>query len=172
MATFPYPPNSAAYDPASPYHAKEQTRATGRTPSPTPSEAAALKTGVLDWKTMANWRFWFRREWLCSYQSFFVTSLLLNIAFRVLCRSCDYHCHHSPYHHLSYTNCALVDTSNEMVVGVSGPTTYPPFNNIVEMNTNMALLQFEIWLAGSNSNLVRHFFPSSRSHIAIDYGPV
>ncbi|RDB21755.1 Golgi apparatus membrane protein TVP38 [Hypsizygus marmoreus] len=38
-----------------------------RTPSPTPSEARELKTGVLDWKTVRKWRFWFRREWLWYY---------------------------------------------------------------------------------------------------------
>lgn len=67
MASFPYPPNSSAYDPPSPYNTKEPTRATGRTPSPTPSEDKALKSGVLDWKGMAKWSFWIRREWLWYY---------------------------------------------------------------------------------------------------------
>ena len=41
-------------------------RAVNRTPSPTPSEDAALKrSGVINWKAMRRWRFWFRREWLC-----------------------------------------------------------------------------------------------------------
>ncbi|KAF8654833.1 hypothetical protein AX16_003353 [Volvariella volvacea WC 439] len=42
-------------------------RDTIRTPSPTPSEARALKSGVIDWKSITNWRFWFRREWLWYY---------------------------------------------------------------------------------------------------------
>jgi len=38
-----------------------------RTPSPTPSEAAELaREGVFDWKSLTNWRFWLRREWLCA----------------------------------------------------------------------------------------------------------
>ena len=38
-----------------------------RTPSPTPEEAAELKqTGVFDWKAMSSWRYWIRREWLCT----------------------------------------------------------------------------------------------------------
>ncbi|KAL0948375.1 hypothetical protein HGRIS_010957 [Hohenbuehelia grisea] len=38
-----------------------------RTPSPTPSEARELKTGAIDWKSITNWRFWIRREWLWYY---------------------------------------------------------------------------------------------------------
>lgn len=38
-----------------------------RTPSPTPSEAEELKkTSLFDWKAMASWRYWIRREWLCE----------------------------------------------------------------------------------------------------------
>ncbi|KAF7290616.1 hypothetical protein MIND_01301800 [Mycena indigotica] len=39
----------------------------GRTPSPTPSEAKALRSGLFDWKTLLSWRFWIRREWLWYY---------------------------------------------------------------------------------------------------------
>ena len=54
------------------------TNRVSRTPSPTPSEAAELaRDGVIDWKTMTNWRFWFRREWLCALNrlSFSVSQL-------------------------------------------------------------------------------------------------
>ncbi|KAI0090208.1 snare associated Golgi protein-domain-containing protein [Irpex rosettiformis] len=45
-----------------------EVRALSRTPSPTPSEQAELKkTGLFDWKAMAKWRYWFRREWLWYY---------------------------------------------------------------------------------------------------------
>jgi hypothetical protein len=37
-----------------------------RTPSPTPSEVEALKTGAFDWKSLTNWRFWIRRDWICE----------------------------------------------------------------------------------------------------------
>ncbi|KAH9953689.1 snare associated Golgi protein-domain-containing protein [Russula dissimulans] len=52
-----------------------------RTPSPTPSEAAQLsRKSVVDWKTLANWRFWLRRDWLCvsilSFISLIVNHLL------------------------------------------------------------------------------------------------
>ncbi|KAK0187210.1 hypothetical protein F5146DRAFT_1063939 [Armillaria mellea] len=38
-----------------------------RTPSPTPSEAKELKTGVFSWEVIGKWRFWIRREWLWYY---------------------------------------------------------------------------------------------------------
>lgn len=42
-------------------------RAITRTPSPTPSEAEELtRTSLFDWKAMAHWRYWIRREWLCE----------------------------------------------------------------------------------------------------------
>lgn len=67
---YPYPPNSTSYDSNDPYalHTKpaEEARVLARTPSPTPSEARELKTGVFDWKTLGKWKFWIRREWLCS----------------------------------------------------------------------------------------------------------
>jgi hypothetical protein len=37
----------------------------GGTPSPTPSEEREMKTGAIDWKTITNWRFWIRKEWIC-----------------------------------------------------------------------------------------------------------
>lgn len=50
----------------------------GRTPSPTPSEQKELsRESMFDWKTMMNWRFWFRREWLCA--SFFLVSSLVMV---------------------------------------------------------------------------------------------
>jgi len=45
----------------------EDHRQISRTPSPTPSELKELKTGAIDWKTLKNWRFWIRREWLWYY---------------------------------------------------------------------------------------------------------
>ncbi|KAE9399671.1 hypothetical protein BT96DRAFT_801982, partial [Gymnopus androsaceus JB14] len=38
-----------------------------RTPSPTPSEAKELSTGAIDFKSLMNWRFWIRRQWLWYY---------------------------------------------------------------------------------------------------------
>lgn len=39
-----------------------------RTPSPTPSEDAALnRKGIIDWKAVTHWRYWIRREWICAY---------------------------------------------------------------------------------------------------------
>lgn len=72
-----YPPNgssgSAPYsfnDSSSTIHGKPESAPNriSRTPSPTPSEAAELaRTGIFDWKSMASWRFWLRREWLWYY---------------------------------------------------------------------------------------------------------
>ena len=45
-----------------------------RTPSPTPSEQRELERGVIDWKGMASWKFWFRRKWLCACHSSFFSS--------------------------------------------------------------------------------------------------
>ena len=69
-----YPPNgaSAPYslnDSSSTIHGKYEftSNRVSRTPSPTPSEAAELaRDGLFDWKSMTNWRFWLRREWLCA----------------------------------------------------------------------------------------------------------
>ena len=45
-----------------------QVRYVSRTPSPTPSETAALnRKGLFDWKEMMNWRYWIRKEWICAY---------------------------------------------------------------------------------------------------------
>lgn len=41
----------------------------GRTPSPTPSELRGMKSGVIDWKTLSNWRFWIRKDWICTSSS-------------------------------------------------------------------------------------------------------
>lgn len=79
---YPYPPNNSAYgasnaesleDVVSPLKAKHadvvvDMREISRTPSPTPSEVAELKkTHVIDFKAMANWRWWLRKEWIWYY---------------------------------------------------------------------------------------------------------
>lgn len=40
-----------------------------RTPSPTPSEAKELESGAVDWKALLTGKFWFRKEWLCTFSS-------------------------------------------------------------------------------------------------------
>ncbi|KAI0058586.1 hypothetical protein BV25DRAFT_1964418 [Artomyces pyxidatus] len=70
-----YPPNGTNYnfDSSSTVALpKGKTEVSGprilRTPSPTPSEAAELaRPSLFDWKTLSNWRFWIRREWLWYY---------------------------------------------------------------------------------------------------------
>ncbi|KAK0414399.1 hypothetical protein EV421DRAFT_1728635, partial [Armillaria borealis] len=47
-----------------------------RTPSPTPSEAKELKTGVFSWEVMGKWRFWIRREWLWYYVALVIILVL------------------------------------------------------------------------------------------------
>ncbi|KAF9267179.1 hypothetical protein L218DRAFT_856319, partial [Marasmius fiardii PR-910] len=47
-----------------------------RTPSPTPSELKELKSGAIDWKTMMNWRFWIRKEWIWYYVIFIIIIVL------------------------------------------------------------------------------------------------
>ncbi|KAK0200346.1 hypothetical protein DFS33DRAFT_1360713 [Desarmillaria ectypa] len=47
-----------------------------RTPSPTPSEAKELKTGVLSWEVVGKWRFWIRREWLWYYVALVIILVL------------------------------------------------------------------------------------------------
>lgn len=79
-------------------------RQISRTPSPTPSEVASLKSKhLLDFQAMKNWRFWIRREWICtSHDDRPVVPLCLLLhTFRVL-----RHWHHSwdhqyPVHCLS-----------------------------------------------------------------------
>ncbi|KAJ7736724.1 hypothetical protein DFH07DRAFT_842599 [Mycena maculata] len=67
-----YPPNGL-FNPSSvssfnsPSKGPHDIRNISRTPSPTPSETKALSGGLLNWKEMANWRFWIRREWLGYY---------------------------------------------------------------------------------------------------------
>ncbi|KAF5375564.1 hypothetical protein D9615_009175 [Tricholomella constricta] len=74
LAEYPYsyPPTASQYGTNStvtpPYNPKDaEARFNARTPSPTPSEERQLKTGVFDWKTLGNWRFWIRRDWLWYY---------------------------------------------------------------------------------------------------------
>ncbi|KAJ7629496.1 hypothetical protein DFH06DRAFT_1272795 [Mycena polygramma] len=45
----------------------DDARNISRTPSPTPSEAAALSEGLFSWKQLSNWRFWIRKEWTKYY---------------------------------------------------------------------------------------------------------
>ncbi|KAI0806058.1 snare associated Golgi protein-domain-containing protein [Irpex lacteus] len=50
-----------------------EIRELSRTPSPTPSEQAELKkNGLFDWRAMASWRYWIRREWLWYYVGFII----------------------------------------------------------------------------------------------------
>ncbi len=60
-----------------------------RTPSPTPSEAKELKTGVFSWEVMGKWRFWIRREWLCALSPF-TERFISDFHSRVLCRAGHY----------------------------------------------------------------------------------
>lgn len=45
----------------------EPSRDLLRTPPPTEEELRELKSGAIDWKTISNWRFWIRREWICPF---------------------------------------------------------------------------------------------------------
>ncbi|KAI0346223.1 hypothetical protein BDW22DRAFT_1323747, partial [Trametopsis cervina] len=48
-----------------------------RTPSPTPSEAEELKkTSLVDWKAMASWKFWLRREYIWYYVIAFIIGVI------------------------------------------------------------------------------------------------
>jgi|SRR5712671_5330699 len=75
-----------------------------RTPSPTPSEAAELaRESVFDWKKLASWRFWIRRDWLCMSILSFISPPHQSPV-RVLCD-----CHHPrgnnrTHHHLPSPN--------------------------------------------------------------------
>lgn len=77
---------------------------TSRTPSPSPSEHAMLnRKGFIDWKKLMNWRFWFRREWLCECQAVIaVASRRLRLdayscCNRVLCYSRNPSCYRHPH---------------------------------------------------------------------------
>ena len=37
-------------------------------PAPGKVLPCSLERSILDWKTLSNWRFWIRREWLCAYR--------------------------------------------------------------------------------------------------------
>lgn len=93
----------------------------GRTPSPTPSEQKELGRGAIDWKAMSNWRFWIRREWICTsdiYSTFRINILCGNLN-RVLCgpgHNSRAHCSHDS---LSQTDSGMVNASNAVVVWVS-----------------------------------------------------
>jgi len=64
----------------------EDPRHISRTPSPTPSELKELKTGAIDWKTVSNWRFWIRKEWICAsvFRSSFPASSSENAGYYVI----------------------------------------------------------------------------------------
>ena len=79
---YPYPPSSYGNSTTTFNNGKtpsDDVRGISRTPSPTPSEVAELlRDGVMDYKAMMNWRFWIRREWLCTPDvSFFVAQWLM-----------------------------------------------------------------------------------------------
>jgi len=107
-----YPPLSTtparkptSYDPSTPInvnlspHPNNMVRARMmRTPSPTPSEQKELSSGAIDWKTLMNWRFWLRREWLCASQAFLGFLSQLTQFSRVL--RCPRH--HSRYYRARY----------------------------------------------------------------------
>lgn len=57
----------------------------GGTPSPTPSEEKEMKTGAIDWKSVTNWRFWIRKEWICMLGSENRRNILLTMAFCLDC---------------------------------------------------------------------------------------
>ena len=75
-----YPPPLDPHNPAvgsAAYYHKMNNYSTGdvtvnmrqisRTPSPTPSETEELKKKHLfDFNAMKSWKYWFRREWLCT----------------------------------------------------------------------------------------------------------
>lgn len=44
----------------------DTARRISRTPSPTPSEVKELKSGAFDWPRLMKWRFWIRKEWICT----------------------------------------------------------------------------------------------------------
>lgn len=127
---YPYPPQAGPYNnndyanSMSTFGGKtlEEGRGTGRTPSPTPSEEKELQSGAINWTAMMNWRFWFRRAWLCALTS--LTSPMLGAEGgrrRVLCywiHPCGDHC---VGYALSPADCALVDASNAVALRVGLP---------------------------------------------------
>jgi len=78
---YPYPPTKYN-DPLPPMNAPvvvkltEDRQAINRTPSPTPSEVEALKTGALSWKAFRSWKFWFRKEWTVYYIIILIAALV------------------------------------------------------------------------------------------------
>ena len=127
-----YPPNNSSMNPSPNSTNTAVTNATyynkahenmnelrGQTPSPTPSELKELNTPLLDWKTLTNWRFWIRREWLCVYS---IHTLLLTLTNkRVLCHPGRYSHYNRPNFHIPYTNRGLAYSLHKMVVQVSSP---------------------------------------------------
>ena len=129
-----------------------------RTPSPTPSEARELETGAVNWKRLATGKFWFRKEWIgtLSLSSSFKPYLGLLDGFSVLC---DTNCSPgdlNPYDRFSHSNCAMVDSRNNVAARVC--ILYRLVDNVSNVNN----FQAHGWLAGSNCNIVRYFVSSGK----------
>lgn len=154
----PYTPDTASYSPTpgGQFIGKPAVHSPigPRTPSPTPSESKALKAGVLDWKSLVNWRFWFRKEWICA-------SLACAPKYngpdsctthRVLRRARRDSCYNGSSYPVSHANRGLADARYEMATRVS------LFAVPLHDDTHH-VVQSEIRLAGANRCLVRHILP-------------
>lgn len=141
-STSPYPPNTK-YDASSASLERDSSdgtpfshpgpkggpvtvdmRPTNRTPSPTPSELKELnKKGLLDWQAMKSWKFWFRREWTCTFAVFSSTTFgLPSVSLRrVLCHRYNRRCLVHPHYGVPYATCSLATASGQMGARVSTP---------------------------------------------------
>jgi len=114
LSDYPYPPSQ--YDPSTVTSSTFSATKVGhedermaRTPSPTPSELKELEKGAIDWKALATWRFWLRRDWLC--ESFSIrTHSLAEPSDRVLCHIFRRCCCLNASHHLPHPNRSLAHT--------------------------------------------------------------
>lgn len=70
-----YPPSQPISGP----HENKQNVRPIRTPSPTPSEMKELNSDVFDWKRLAKWRFWIRKEWIWYYLIFAIIITLVTL---------------------------------------------------------------------------------------------
>ncbi|EKM77274.1 hypothetical protein AGABI1DRAFT_130686 [Agaricus bisporus var. burnettii JB137-S8] len=68
-------PSSLAYKPSQ--DVEDGVVLRGGTPSPTPSEEKEMKTGAIDWKSVTNWRFWIRKEWIWYYVALVVILVIV-----------------------------------------------------------------------------------------------
>ncbi|KDQ15982.1 hypothetical protein BOTBODRAFT_31431 [Botryobasidium botryosum FD-172 SS1] len=81
----PHPPPAAPYPPWAPGDTQHPSAQNSRlfaqpgprTPSPTPSEQAILKAGVLDLKTVLNWRTWAKRKYIPYYLALVATLVVV-----------------------------------------------------------------------------------------------